>query len=271
MAAVTPSPALLLCLQTVEMREMGQDGYSDTEHFPPMEGHGRAASMPRLPGDNQVSSILTFPLSFCFPRFLRSSSHFVWKAHSCKGLTCLKILFCIVLVTWIHVGENLWRPFWQKHTTTGMLLVKGNIFVGVFLANEQIVNKISNHDNVSKTWKSSTELLTKLEKDHSKVKSDLLLLFSSSPIVFCSSSHPSTCMEFFFKLWLSLFPSNTLIHFILFHIPVSALVVRFTQHTYKYKCWYIHIHKVHTLLCLPLFPLLLSRLLFIYRLLLFLY
>ncbi|XP_078140636.1 voltage-dependent P/Q-type calcium channel subunit alpha-1A [Centroberyx gerrardi] len=40
--------------QTVEMREMGQDGYSDTEHFPPMEGHGRAASMPRLPGDNQT-------------------------------------------------------------------------------------------------------------------------------------------------------------------------------------------------------------------------
>lgn len=64
---VTPSPALLLCLQTVEMREMGQDGYSDTEHFPPMEGHGRAASMPRLPGDNQVSSILTLPLSFYFP------------------------------------------------------------------------------------------------------------------------------------------------------------------------------------------------------------
>ncbi|XP_061892790.1 voltage-dependent P/Q-type calcium channel subunit alpha-1A isoform X15 [Entelurus aequoreus] len=42
--------------QTVEMREMGQDGYSDTEHFPPMEGHGRAASMPRLPGDNQTIS-----------------------------------------------------------------------------------------------------------------------------------------------------------------------------------------------------------------------
>ncbi|XP_024919998.1 voltage-dependent P/Q-type calcium channel subunit alpha-1A isoform X3 [Cynoglossus semilaevis] len=40
--------------QTVEMREMGQDGYSDTEHFPPMEGYGRAASMPRLPGDNQT-------------------------------------------------------------------------------------------------------------------------------------------------------------------------------------------------------------------------
>ncbi|XP_054891227.1 voltage-dependent P/Q-type calcium channel subunit alpha-1A isoform X4 [Poeciliopsis prolifica] len=39
--------------QTVEMREMGQDGISDTELFPPMEGHGRAASMPRLPGDNQ--------------------------------------------------------------------------------------------------------------------------------------------------------------------------------------------------------------------------
>lgn len=64
---ITPSPALLLCLQTVEMREMGQDGYSDTEHFPPMEGYGRAASMPRLPGDNQVSSILTFPLFVLLP------------------------------------------------------------------------------------------------------------------------------------------------------------------------------------------------------------
>ncbi|XP_072550558.1 voltage-dependent P/Q-type calcium channel subunit alpha-1A isoform X6 [Salminus brasiliensis] len=39
--------------QTVEMREMGRDGFSDTEHFLPMEGHGRAASMPRLPADNQ--------------------------------------------------------------------------------------------------------------------------------------------------------------------------------------------------------------------------
>uniref|UniRef100_A0A673GNT9 Voltage-dependent P/Q-type calcium channel subunit alpha-1A n=1 Tax=Sinocyclocheilus rhinocerous TaxID=307959 RepID=A0A673GNT9_9TELE len=39
--------------QTVEMREMGRDRYSDTEHYLPMEGHGRAASMPRLPADNQ--------------------------------------------------------------------------------------------------------------------------------------------------------------------------------------------------------------------------
>ncbi|XP_057202239.1 voltage-dependent P/Q-type calcium channel subunit alpha-1A isoform X14 [Triplophysa rosa] len=39
--------------QTVEMREMGRDEFSDTEHFLPMEGHGRAASMPRLPADNQ--------------------------------------------------------------------------------------------------------------------------------------------------------------------------------------------------------------------------
>uniref|UniRef100_A0A8C2J1A2 Voltage-dependent P/Q-type calcium channel subunit alpha-1A n=1 Tax=Cyprinus carpio TaxID=7962 RepID=A0A8C2J1A2_CYPCA len=39
--------------QTVEMREMGRDGYSDTEHYLPMEGHGRAVSMPRLPADNQ--------------------------------------------------------------------------------------------------------------------------------------------------------------------------------------------------------------------------
>ncbi|XP_028843660.1 voltage-dependent P/Q-type calcium channel subunit alpha-1A-like isoform X6 [Denticeps clupeoides] len=39
--------------QTVEMREMGRDGYSDSEHFLPMQGHGRAASMPRLPAENQ--------------------------------------------------------------------------------------------------------------------------------------------------------------------------------------------------------------------------
>lgn len=44
--------------QTVEMREMGRDGYSDSEHFLPMEGHGRAASMPRLPADNQVSTFI---------------------------------------------------------------------------------------------------------------------------------------------------------------------------------------------------------------------
>ncbi|XP_077935955.1 calcium channel, voltage-dependent, P/Q type, alpha 1A subunit, b isoform X4 [Gasterosteus aculeatus] len=39
--------------QTVEMREMGRDGYSDTEPYHPMEGHGRTLSMPRLSADNQ--------------------------------------------------------------------------------------------------------------------------------------------------------------------------------------------------------------------------
>uniref|UniRef100_A0A8C8SR22 Voltage-dependent P/Q-type calcium channel subunit alpha n=1 Tax=Pelusios castaneus TaxID=367368 RepID=A0A8C8SR22_9SAUR len=39
--------------QSVEMREMGKDGYSDSDHYLPMEGHGRAASMPRLPAENQ--------------------------------------------------------------------------------------------------------------------------------------------------------------------------------------------------------------------------
>ncbi|KAG7491439.1 hypothetical protein MATL_G00003720 [Megalops atlanticus] len=39
--------------QTVEMREMGRDGYSDSERYLPMEAHGRAVSMPRLPADNQ--------------------------------------------------------------------------------------------------------------------------------------------------------------------------------------------------------------------------
>uniref|UniRef100_A0A8C6QCX6 Voltage-dependent P/Q-type calcium channel subunit alpha n=1 Tax=Nannospalax galili TaxID=1026970 RepID=A0A8C6QCX6_NANGA len=39
--------------QSVEMREMGTDGYSDSEHYLPMEGQARAASMPRLPAENQ--------------------------------------------------------------------------------------------------------------------------------------------------------------------------------------------------------------------------
>uniref|UniRef100_A0A674P6F4 Voltage-dependent P/Q-type calcium channel subunit alpha-1A n=1 Tax=Takifugu rubripes TaxID=31033 RepID=A0A674P6F4_TAKRU len=39
--------------QTVEMREMGRDGYSDTEPYHPVDGHGRTLSMPRLSADNQ--------------------------------------------------------------------------------------------------------------------------------------------------------------------------------------------------------------------------
>ncbi|KAG8128826.1 hypothetical protein E2320_015600, partial [Naja naja] len=38
--------------QSVEMREMAKDGYSDSDQYLPMEGHGRAASMPRLPAEN---------------------------------------------------------------------------------------------------------------------------------------------------------------------------------------------------------------------------
>ncbi|XP_036278697.1 voltage-dependent P/Q-type calcium channel subunit alpha-1A isoform X8 [Pipistrellus kuhlii] len=39
--------------QSVEMREMGRDGYSDNERYLPTEGQARAASMPRLPAENQ--------------------------------------------------------------------------------------------------------------------------------------------------------------------------------------------------------------------------
>lgn len=45
-------------LQTVEMREMGRDGYSDTEPYHPVDGHGRTLSMPRLSADNQVSTFI---------------------------------------------------------------------------------------------------------------------------------------------------------------------------------------------------------------------
>ena len=43
--------------QSVELREMPRDG-SDGEYLP-VEGHGRAASMPRLPADNQVGTRLS--------------------------------------------------------------------------------------------------------------------------------------------------------------------------------------------------------------------
>ncbi|EHB14463.1 Voltage-dependent P/Q-type calcium channel subunit alpha-1A [Heterocephalus glaber] len=42
--------------QAVEMREMSTEGYSDSEHYLPMEGQARAASMPRLPAENQTIS-----------------------------------------------------------------------------------------------------------------------------------------------------------------------------------------------------------------------
>lgn len=93
-----PLQHLLLCLQTVEMRELGQDGYSDTDHFPPMEGHGRAASMPRLPGDNQVS--ITYPPSLHLLHLVQSSSScvvnfFVWVFW---GVVSFKSLTSLVLV-----------------------------------------------------------------------------------------------------------------------------------------------------------------------------
>lgn len=52
------TPPSRCVLQTVEMREMGRDGYSDTEPYHPMDGHGRTLSMPRLSADNQVSTFI---------------------------------------------------------------------------------------------------------------------------------------------------------------------------------------------------------------------
>nr|XP_021532687.1 LOW QUALITY PROTEIN: voltage-dependent P/Q-type calcium channel subunit alpha-1A [Aotus nancymaae] len=49
----TDMPNSQLNSQSVEMRAMSRDGYSDSEHYLPMEGQGRAASMPRLPAENQ--------------------------------------------------------------------------------------------------------------------------------------------------------------------------------------------------------------------------
>lgn len=58
---VPDSPASPCAPQSVEMREMGRDGYSDSEHYVPMEGQARAASMPRLPAENQVSAFTPPP------------------------------------------------------------------------------------------------------------------------------------------------------------------------------------------------------------------
>lgn len=133
MAAVTPSPALLLCLQTVEMREMGQDGYSDTEHFPPMEGHGRAASMPRLPGDNQVSSILTFPLSIYPPPLLPAhptplSLFLVFFFFGLKGSHPQRsdLFHDVSRGLYLVLGKNRRRPRWQTRRATDVLLGNGD-------------------------------------------------------------------------------------------------------------------------------------------------
>lgn len=45
---------------------MGRDGYSDTEPYHPVDGHGRTLSMPRLSADNQVSTFIP-PLHPCTP------------------------------------------------------------------------------------------------------------------------------------------------------------------------------------------------------------
>uniref|UniRef100_A0A4W5KJW1 Secreted protein n=1 Tax=Hucho hucho TaxID=62062 RepID=A0A4W5KJW1_9TELE len=44
--------------QTVEMREMGRDGYTEPCHPMRMDRHGRTISMPRLSDDNQVSTFI---------------------------------------------------------------------------------------------------------------------------------------------------------------------------------------------------------------------
>lgn len=131
MAAITPSPALLLCLQTVEMREMGQDGYSDTEHFPPMEGHGRAASMPRLPGDNQVSSILTFPLSTSPAHPTPLSLFLVFFFFGLKGSRPQRsdLFHDVSRGLCLALGKNQRRPCWQTRRTTDVLLGNGDVFV----------------------------------------------------------------------------------------------------------------------------------------------
>ncbi|XP_026077296.1 voltage-dependent P/Q-type calcium channel subunit alpha-1A-like isoform X3 [Carassius auratus] len=74
--------------QTVEMREIGPvgDGYSDTEPYHPMEGHGRTISMPRLSADNQsvrsaaVSVLVCFLSSSTLAQFLSSFS-FLFLLH----------------------------------------------------------------------------------------------------------------------------------------------------------------------------------------------
>ncbi|CAO2610898.1 Voltage-dependent P/Q-type calcium channel subunit alpha-1A [Lemmus lemmus] len=59
--------------QSVEMREMGTDGYSDSEHYLPMEGQARAASMPRLPAENQVRACRVLGHAHTFLRTLTIS------------------------------------------------------------------------------------------------------------------------------------------------------------------------------------------------------
>lgn len=145
MAAVTPSPALLLCLQTVEMREMGQDGYSDTEHFPPMEGHGRAASMPRLPGDNQVSSILTFSTLSLFPPFSLFLISFCSKgSYSQRSDLLLKDVLLWLLESTLEM--DLYEGHIHKSILPLVWCTGGNF---PWVSQESPANKSSNHEDIS--------------------------------------------------------------------------------------------------------------------------
>lgn len=206
-----------------------------------------------------------FPLSFYFPHFLCSSSPFVRKDHILRGLTCCSKMYCC------GYSNPRWRWTFMKATFTKAYCHSYGAQVEIsrgWAKNHQQTSHPIMKIFLAKTLKCFAEMWTLqswIQEDHSKATSDLLLLLSSSTVVFCSSSHPSTCMQVFNRVGPP-FPSKT--HSSIFYCFISRWVLwlSYAHNIFiKYKC--AHIHTVYTLLCPPLFPLLLSR--FIYLSLLF--
>ena len=65
---------------------MGRDGYSDSEHYFPVEGQARAASMPRLPAENQVRAFTHHPGDWTWP--LESQLPYAAQGPRARGDFC---------------------------------------------------------------------------------------------------------------------------------------------------------------------------------------
>lgn len=83
---------------------MAKDGYSDSDHYLPMEGHGRAASMPRLPAENQVRVFLIQPTDeldscdFPFPEVsLSLGVAIILTVTNIKQVATLGFIFCVLM------------------------------------------------------------------------------------------------------------------------------------------------------------------------------
>lgn len=156
-----------------------------------------------------------------------------------KGPTCFSNIYCC----------GCWNPCWGKFGWWGFLLNEDLIdkFL-LLLVWFWTVSFFKPKDQQQCEWCQTgcavgTIFLAKasnvdlwIPKDRSKAKWDLRLIILSCCHLFLSSC----LLHGDFYPWV--FPSDTLMHFILFHTSMSALVVLCAQHIFKY----IQTRTIHT-------------------------